>query len=205
MSKAVSTSDLVRKARRLQDAEAFFALFPSAWRSLRREVWKLETRQVYQEPGNPSWELLVEGDLAGALALIPSVRQVDVDLYNSLAERGVEFLRCRPVQLPLTSYLEWELGCYDFNAKHGEKIFFVDRNESSELFDSYALHDFLIFDDHLALVHDYDDKGLIRGGWEITAAEDIKRLRELYECVRQAAVPFLDFLGSHGLLGKLGA
>jgi len=198
MPRLVSTTELVGGARRIDGGKAFFGLFPLAWKSVEREVWKLETRQEYQESGNLSWELFSKGDLEGAMEALASFRQKDVPLYSSLAEKNVRFLRLRPVVLPLTSYLRWELGAYAFNEAHGESIYFVERALEANLFDSYAHHDFVLFDERLALIHDYDFQGTIQGGWELNSREGMLRLRELYQLLLDHAEPYREFLVKRG-------
>jgi uncharacterized protein DUF6879 len=197
MPSFVSTTELVREAKRIEGAKAFFALFPSAWESVEREVRKLELRQEYQEPGNPSWELLAKGDFKGAMQTISASRQQDVSLYTSLSARNIRFLRLRPVVFPLTTYLQWELGSYAFNAEYGELIYFVDRTAAEPLLE-FAHHDFLLFDERLALIHDYDASGLIQGGWELTSREGVLKLHELYQSLLERAEPYRDFLAHHG-------
>jgi hypothetical protein len=195
MPNFLSTTELAREARRVDGAKAFFSLFPSAWKSVEREVWKLEGRQVYKEPGNPSWELLSKGDLEGAMQLIPATRQADVPLYDSLAERSVRFLRLRPVVFPLSNYLQWELGSYAFNEEHGESIYFLE--QPTDIFDNFVCHDFMVFDTQRAFIHDYDADGLIQGGWELTTTEGVSALRELYKALLDQAEPYRAFLERH--------
>ena len=199
MSNLTSTTEIVRNARRLDSAKDFFALFPAAWREVKGEVRKLETRQEYQEPGNPSWELLKKGDFDGAMKALPATREEDVPLYRSLDERGVRFLRLRPVALPLTDYLRWEIGAYDFNSKHGELIYFVEWDATADLFERYARHDFMTFDDDLALVHDYNENGLIQGGWEVNSTADVTALGALYQDIFSGSVPYSQYLETHGI------
>jgi hypothetical protein len=198
MPSLVSTAELVREGRRFDGAEAFFGRFSPAWASVQREVWKLETRQTYEEPGNPSWERLAQGDFEGAVRLIPSVREADLALYASLAARKVRFLRCRPVSQPLAPYLRWEIEVYKFNAAHGEEIFFFDAAAAADPPIRFAEHDFMIFDDRVAFVHDYDAAGSIQGGWELTSPDAIAELRALYQELLGRSTPFREFLATHG-------
>src|ERR1700733_2554972 len=194
LSEFPSTDDIVRGGRRLEGGDAFFRRLTAAWKVLRKEALKFETRQSYEEPTNVSWKLWGNGDLKGSIEVLPAVRAADVPLYQMLAERNVRFIRLRPVQFPLTDYLKWEIECYHFNSRHGEQIYFVDHTAARRLFDSYARHDFVLFDECLALVHDYDEAGLIRGGWEITRPEAVRCLRNLYWTIVDLAEPYLQFL-----------
>lgn len=191
-----STSDIVQTAQQYSDAKSFFARLPDAWDKVSQSVLKLETRQQYKEPGNPSWEALARGDFEEALRLIPASRAVDVPLYMALRERRVEFIRCRPVRLPLTDYLRWEFACYDFNAAHGEQILCAAEAEVAALFKERLHHDFLVFDDRVALLHDYDSNGQIRGGWETSDGEQIAALKEMFQEFRVCCVSYQRFLVS---------
>ncbi len=189
-----STTVITRSGRRLSGADSFFGRFAPAWSSVSREVLKLETRQEYREPGNPSWEKFAEGDFDEALRLLPQTRSVDVPLYDSLSARGVRFTRCRPVSFPITPYLRWEIACYDFNSKHGESILFVAIEDVAALMSDYLHHDFMVFDDTIAFVHDYDQDGEIRGGWETTDRTSIVELTELFTKFREHSRPYKEFL-----------
>lgn len=160
---------------------------------------KLETRQAYREPGNPSWDALDASDFERALKLLPDARAEDVDLYRNLAQRDVSFIRLRPVVFPLSAYLKWELHCYVFNAAQGEQIYFVEYEKHRALFENNLRHDFMLFDDLLGLIHDYDADGLIRGGWETTSPPDIAALTALFEQLLHSAEPFMEFLTRRGV------
>ncbi len=114
-------------------------------------------------------------------------------LYNSLRARGVAFIRCRPVAIPLTEYLTWALPSYEFNAAHGEQIYFLDAR-TFEQFGGIAEHDFMVFDDECAFVHDYDDVGQIRGGWRVERASDVRSLLLLFSAVLGVSTPYRDYL-----------
>lgn len=190
----MSTEEVVKTGKRIDGGENFFQRFSAAWNNVTHDVLKLETRQTYQQSGDLSWELFLAGDVDGALELIPQMRQIDVSLYKSLALRGVHFVRCRPVNFPLTQYLQLEMECYEFNEAHGENIRFINGAVFTKLFDSTALHDFMVFDSTVAFVHDYDSAGLIQGGWEITLPESIKALRDLYLDILKESQPFKKFM-----------
>lgn len=193
MHELISTSRLIAEGQRLEGGQKFFARFPSGWAAVRREVLKLETRQEYREPGNHSWELLESGDEVGAIKALRAAREVDSPLYASLAQRGVKFIRCRPVRFPLTKYLGWELQCYAVNVEKGELVYLLREAQAEELFQSIALHDFVIFDDCLAFVHDYDERGEIVGGWEVTSSEAVAGLRRIFSVILELAVPMSEF------------
>lgn len=165
------------------------------WGSVASQVLKLETRQVYDQTGNASYEQLAAGNLRRAIELIPVSVQGDADLYRALRERRVDFVRCRPVEYPLTDYLFWELQHYAFNSREGERIFCLPLAAHRALFNEYATHDFMVFDATVGFVHDYDDSGRIRGGWVLEDSKDVLGLIQLFGWIRSCAAPFDRFLG----------
>jgi hypothetical protein len=189
----ISTTAIVSGAGYSADPKAFFAQFRPAWTEVRSQVLKLETRQSYQQPGNPSYDALVAGDLGRAIELIPASVEGDKALYASLRERRVDFVRCRPVAYPFTPYLVWEMRHYEFNAREGERIFCCELLENEQLFADYAQHDFIVFDDSVAFVHDYDDMGGIRGGWTVSRLDHISELQRLFCWIRGRSRPFDTF------------
>lgn len=174
---------------------SFFAFFPDAWARVGVRVRKLETRQTYREPGNPAWEALQIYGIEAAAELITTVRHADFELYSRLRQRGVDFVRCRPVSLPPTEYLRFAFCAYVVNSGQGERIL-ISRADL-EAFRTSALHDFMVFDEDFAVIHDYDRSGEIRGGWVVTRLEDIAGLITVFDSVVDASVPFGQFLGEH--------
>jgi len=193
---STSTTDVAATAtRRLSSPDAFFGCFAEAWKKASEIVRKVETRQDYREPGNPSWERLAAGDFDDAVRTVPDARAADVPLYESLRQRGVHFVRCRPVGDPISLYLRWEIACYDFNAAHGEEILFAPLALAAPLLRDRIHHDFMVFDQNVAFIHDYDSTGEIRGGWMVTNKDDIAALIEMFEELEGLCVPYSEFLG----------
>lgn len=189
-SNLVSTSSIVSGATYASGAGAFFSQFGAAWNEVRSQVLKLETRQTYRQDGNPSYDAFIAGDMKRAIELIAESVAGDRELYASLRQRRVDFIRCRPVALPMSPYLKWEMKHYEANAGEGERIFCCDIAANESMFSQYALHDFMVFDDVLAFIHDYDESGEIRGGWKTTNADHISELQRLFCWIRGRSVPF---------------
>lgn len=186
----IRTHDLVERSQYFDSPDRFFANFPAAWHGVAERVLKLETRQEYCELGNPSYEALQQGDWNEAIRLIPEFRAQDADLYESLKKRGVEFIRARPIALPLSQYLRWEFETYKESIKMGEHIFCCDAETTEDLFREFASHDFMVFDGVIALIHDYDECGLIQGGWAITDPHDVLSLAILHSHIVSLSRPF---------------
>ncbi|WP_221274542.1 DUF6879 family protein [Thaumasiovibrio subtropicus] len=176
MPKLFSTETLTRDMIYFCSASDFFSNFPAAWKNVSTRVYKLETKMSYQETDNPSYDAYIRGDLDKAIELIKKSKEKDYPVYESLRKRGVNVYRCRPVLLPLSDYLNWEFECYKENSKQGELIFL---SEGLDIYKTHALHDFMLFDDKVALVHNYDENGLIQGGWMTTDSNKIASFKTL--------------------------
>lgn len=194
MNNIVSTTEIIKTAEYFSTHEKFFSNFPKAWSELKNTVYKLETKQVYDETGNISYDTLLKDGLSASIDLIPEVRECDLPLYKELNLKNISFLRCRPVELPLTLYLKWEFECYVINWNYGESIFCLDYTDNYDLFNLYAHHDFMIFDESVAFVHNYDENGLIKGGWKIETKELINSLKLLFNHINAKSQPFDKYL-----------
>lgn len=194
MDNLISTQQIASQSDYISGAGNFFSNFREAWNTVSSQVLKLETRQSYLEPGNPSFELLTQNKIEEAIQLIPEVRKIDIPLYDKLNSKHVDFVRCRPVVFPMSNYLKWEFACYKFNAEHGEKIFCVERDKLLTIFETKALHDFMVFDLSKAFIHNYDIDGKIEGGWIVSNREYISSLVQLYSLIRASSMHFSFFV-----------
>ncbi len=178
-----STTSIIQNAEYFDSPQTFFSNFKEAWKNTQNKVYKIETRQIYQEPWNVSYDYLVESgwDLFWARERIKEARKMDVSLYKSLIERNIDFIRCRPILQPLSLYLQREMFCYEFNSKHGEKIFFVEYEKAKDLLKNFFHHDYMVFDKTVAFIHNYNKEWLIQGGWVVTQKKDIKTLSNKFE------------------------
>lgn len=184
-------------------SEAFFGSLLDTMYASEFQIAKIETRQAYQEPGNKSYELFFEnkGSLADAVKLLPEIKESDKQLYEVISQKGVEFVRCRPILLPLSKYLEWELENYHFNSLYAEKIFLCDLKDNfvKSIFHNYILHDFMIIDNVRAFIHDYDESGRIRGGWEIENAKKIQELLTLFSLCKSKSLEWKHFIKENSI------
>jgi hypothetical protein len=193
MKKLISTIEITSAAKYINTPDTFFKLFKKEWQNVKSQVMKLETRQVYDETGNESFDNWMDGNPKSALKLIYTVRNDDVSLYNELKSKKIKFIRCRPVKLPLSNYLLWELECYKFNTLFGENILFLEEEHFLK-YAHLANHDFIVFDKSHAFIHNYDKNGKIRGGWEIKDQKDVLSLIALYSKIEELSMDFSLFL-----------
>lgn len=191
--KLESTSDILKNQEYFTSPETFFGNFADAYSNLNSRVLKLETRQEYSVLDIASYNAMLEGRVTDLQKAISKFREVDDDLYLFIKKKQADFIRCRPIKFPINSYIKWEIECYKYNADKGEKIFFVDYDELDNIFLHYALHDFMIFDSKIAFIHDYDEKGNIRGGWKIIESSSIESLIYLFSLIKEKCIDFRNF------------
>lgn len=187
MSKLLSTTEMVMNMDYHNTPYSFFGLFQEAWKSVEHQVIKLETKQSYVEKDNASWSKILERKYNEAISLLYKERIVDVDLYFSLLDKNIDFIRCRPIILPITEYLKWEIHCYKFNSIFKEKIYFLFRDSETAIFDEIANHDFMVFDRKIAFIHDYNNDGEILGGWSTTDVTLINNLIMIFSLIKSSS------------------
>ncbi len=195
-SNLTSTKNISTMAEYFDTPSSFFENFSSAWESVSCQVLKIESRQTYIEPGNKSYEQMKSGNMDAAIAMIPIVRSSDHELYSNLKDRGVDFVRCRPLTLPLSEYMKWEIECYKYNIRYGERIFITDKKEFQGLFSNLVLHDFMVFDRNIAFIHDYNFLGEIQGGWLIQNQSHIDQLICLFGLIKSVSMEFNYYISS---------
>jgi uncharacterized protein DUF6879 len=143
--------------------EGFLESFGEAWARTERRFLKLECWQSYREAeGVRSQEAFQTGDTALARRLLEEEAMEDQPLRDEVRSRNLEFTRVRLLSYPLTDYLHYEMINYEVRSRLGERIeFFVPPSPVHSYFD------FLLFDSHTALIHDYGSGpvGYQTGGW----------------------------------------
>jgi Family of unknown function (DUF6879) len=178
------------------DLDEFGPAFASAWSRIEARFLKLECWQSYREAEtNESQAAYDRGDIEAARQLLEHEAQADRPLYEDVQRRGVEYARVRLVQEPLTPYLEYELLSYRIRAEMGENIEVVRCEPALRLPDEQHF-DFLLFDHHTALIHDYgtEEIGFQVGGWLSHEPEVIARLGVTAAKLRSRAVPLGEYL-----------
>lgn len=187
--------DWVRESGSRLSMSGFAAEFSVAWSRLERCFLKLECWQEYQEQeSNRSHDAFKAGDRELATRLLASEAEADRSLYADVQSSQLEYARVRLVKLPLTSYLEYEFINYKIRAAMGENIEIVIVGSGVTL-PSEENFDFLLFDDRVALVHDYGTDGLQVGGWLVEESMVVQRLQEHVTSMRARSVPLAEFLG----------
>lgn len=86
------------------DLDNYSAAFDAAYEMI--VFWKLERRQTFREPGDPSWEAFAAGDWARSLELSEAERESVSAKVAEDAALGVESPRPRVVEAPVTPSLQ---------------------------------------------------------------------------------------------------
>ncbi|MGH3795852.1 MAG: DUF6879 family protein [Pseudonocardiaceae bacterium] len=175
------------------DLGEFGSHFMNLWRSTGTRFLKLECWQTYQEPSARSLIAFNKGDVHETRRLLKEEAEADRLIYEDVQEKGIDFARIRLIRRPLTPYLRFELINYQIRQDLGENIRIVELANGIEL-PNEDYFDFLLFDRSAALVHDYGDDGLQRGGWYTDHPSVVIKLEEAAESLRKGSVDLKAFL-----------
>jgi hypothetical protein len=190
-------TDKIHTSGRYLDPKDFFQSMGGVFDTTRSQILNLETRQEYYEENNISLENYLTGKFEESRINLPITRLDDVSLYYDLIERGVDFIRCRPLKFPLNDYSKWELNVFKFNPKYCERIFCCNYLSIDDILINYAKNDFMVFDSSVAYIHDYNNIGKINGGWIIDNIEHIIELQKLFIFIKSQCQPFEYFLNNN--------
>lgn len=180
--------------------DEFQSQFVSAWSQIGSRFLKLECWRRYREiEASESQDAYICGDVAKARELLRQEAEADRPLYDGIGQRGIDYARVRLVQEPLTPYLEYELMAYQIRAQMGEHIEVVRCGQALRI-PNEEFFDFLLFDRHTMLLHDYGhgEAGWQSGGWVTHNGDVIAFLESKAMMLRQSAVTLQDFLTEIG-------
>ncbi|WP_188991944.1 DUF6879 family protein, partial [Saccharopolyspora thermophila] len=142
------------------------------------DSWKLERRQHFREPGNPSWEAFARHDWPEAMRLIQSQRE-EFSAESEEAERiGVTLFRIRVVAKPFTPYLHWELHLLKARADCGEKIRVLAVEDVAPFESHEALPEILTVGRDTVYEIRYSDDGVLDGAVRHTDLEAATRCKD---------------------------
>jgi hypothetical protein len=137
--------------------------------------WKLERRQVFQEPDVPSWAAMAKGDRKRSLVLADEMRDGIAEYQRRLDARGIVQRRMRIVELPLSDYLWWELHVLHIRAGLGERIRVLSPPAIASWETSGPLPEIILLGEQTTYQVRYDQDGIVTGAKllpdpEVTAA-----------------------------------
>lgn len=161
---------------------------------------KVEVWQTYKEPDTQSLRAFEKGEYGLVQGLIEEeAARLDGFVYDDIRSKGRLFTRFRLVKLPLSEYLEYEFWNYRVRAGLGEVVHVVDQTGTEGSLPSCSNFDFLLFDDEVALIHDYGMDGLQVGGWLVATRDALDRLASIVTNLREQSVALETFIGAHQL------
>jgi hypothetical protein len=186
---------LLKASARL-NLDEFASQFAAAWSRLNTRFLKVECWQEYQElEAAESQNAYDRGDIESARDLMEREAEADRPLYADVRRRGIDYARIRLLRLPLTRYLEYEMIAYSIRIRMGENIEVVKLRPTA-IVPSADYFDFLLFDWHTALIHDYGSGGIgiQSGGWVTHDSDAISMLEEKALALRVNGIPLMEFL-----------
>jgi hypothetical protein len=130
--------------------------------------WKLERRQVFQEPDVPSWAAMAEGDRERSLALADEMRAGLAEHQRRLDARGIVQRRIRIVELPLSDYLWWELYVLRIRTDLGERIRVLPPQDVASWETSGMLPEIILLGEQTTYQVRYDNDGVLTGAKLLT-------------------------------------
>lgn len=165
--------------------DAYLADYSSYFEHADADMWKLERGQSFQEPDEPAWQALVRGDWAQAIELPQRYRPEFAAMGERVAAMGVETLRARVVEYPISPYLQWELHFLRVRAEMFEQIRVVTTDQMVDVEVDGPVPEIVTVGTHVAYEVDYDATGLPVGALKFTDPPEVRRrielARSLYE------------------------
>ena len=179
-------------------SEEFFTASNDLLARTQRRVAKFERLQHYLED-NRSWLEFQRGNIELSMQHLQKMRSEEANFDIDFFGRGLQFLRLRATELPLTPYLEWEFQSYILSAQYGETILITDFTNLPRDSRIWNTRDFLLFDSRAVLIHDYKSDGSLDGGWLSRDKELIEKCEQLVVELASTAVPLGVFISRHPL------
>jgi hypothetical protein len=159
------------------------SLFDGATRS----VFRLETLQVYDAPGEAE---RVQTFAAGREGWQRPADDESLRMIREMTAQGVAWSRVHVLEAPLTAYLKFELAAYHENEAAGEAVWIADRATHPDL--AGLNEDFILIDDRVGVLFRYDQAGR-RLAWERIADGHLDRYRRHRDLALTCAVRLTDY------------
>ncbi|MGI5223758.1 DUF6879 family protein [Actinoallomurus sp. CA-142502] len=173
------------------DLASYSDAFDEAYKQI--VFWKLERRQIFREPGMPSWEAFAAGDWDRALELNERERDTVRAKVAEDESLGVESRRLRVVEHPVTPYLQWEMQYFRLLAEAGEDLRVIDASSVRYLEADRLLPEIVILGDRVLFEVLYDVEGTAYGARRIDDPQVITEAGREVADLYAAAEPLLDY------------
>lgn len=169
--------------------------FRSAWDAAQSRFFKIERRQAYNQAGDESFDVYVRGDHEKAKRLLRESVLMQSEMYERARRRGVELVRLRLIEDPLTDYLRYyEIPSYFVSQELGEQICFAEVDPKRD-----RLPDCIIFDSSVMFVNAYDGLNRPVGAIEVSEGEEIERHLSLAEEMLSSGEGLSDFVQTRSI------
>ncbi len=174
---------MTARASRTLTRDDLRSLFEGATRS----VFRLETLQVYDAPGEAERR---QAFAAGREGWQRPADDESLRMIRETTARGVAWSRVHILEASLTNYLKFELAAYHENEAAGEVVWIANRATHPDLAD--LNEDFVLIDDHVGVLFHYDHAGR-RLGWERIADDHLDRYRRHRDLALAHALRLTDY------------
>lgn len=157
----------------------------------RESVFRLEALQEYNVPGDRErYEAFRETRTVPERPTSRSHR-----ITRELVDAGKRLVRVHVVDVPLTSYMEYELAAYSENIDAGEDVRITDRAAHPGL--TELTEEFMLIDDEtdqpVVVWYDWSSDGQIHGWDRSDDSDDIARCRARRDLAVVHSVPLEEF------------
>ena len=163
--------------------------FKRLWDQIGQRFFKVERLQAYAEPGDPSYEAFLRGDMESAVAHLEERIGGEAELFLDMCRRHFQYVRLRMVELPLTPYLRYEFKSYPIGARYGQRVVVLNLEDGDNRATFSDVGELMVFDDFACMIHDYDAEGLMKGTWIIEGKDGVAPYVELVNRLEERSVP----------------
>jgi hypothetical protein len=171
--------------------DEFRSTFQREWLSLQSQFFKYEACQYYAHSEDPSFDALMEGKLYKAARIVSEQIVTNQRMYDDARGRQISLTRVRAIRQPLSYYLQYEFISYLTSQQLGEKIRVAKVEDVQEL----EVEDFILFDDRIALVHNYVfPENRQEGGWLVDHPDGVEYLIHCRDLLVERSGTLDDFI-----------
>jgi hypothetical protein len=161
------------------------------FKNLHEDFLKLERRQTFREPADPSWRALDAGDWPEAVRLVDERRDEIQASVREVADFTMR--RVRIAERPYTPYLQWELYYIRLRMEAGEGIRVLNAADVQSLERLEPLPELVILDSSVMYEVLYDKAGDHEGARKILDPDIIRAARREVENLYEAAEDLESF------------
>jgi hypothetical protein len=152
-----------------------------------RSVFRLETLQVYDAPGETE---RLQAFAEGRDGWQRPAEDESLRMIRETTAQGVGWSRVHVLEEPLTDYLRFELAAYHENEAAGEAVWIANRATHPDL--AVIDEDFVLIDDQAGVRFRYDHAGR-RLAWERIADDHLDHYRRHRALALAHAVRLTDY------------